>query len=67
MALHDAELARSLEPNIGAVSLTLTLPLDPALVGQHLFSQFATVDPTANAGGVVTSNGVETTIGGQRA
>jgi hypothetical protein len=42
---------------------TLALPNNPALAGVRIFSQSAWLDATANALGVVTSNGVELVLG----
>jgi Tol biopolymer transport system component len=48
----------------GTLVQTLAFAHEPALLGAALFSQFAAVDPEANALGVTLSNAVATTLGG---
>jgi hypothetical protein len=48
----------------GTLVQTLAFAHDPALLGVALFSQFAAVDPAANALGVTLSNAIATTFGG---
>jgi spore coat protein CotH len=48
----------------GLLTLPITLPNDPQLLGVQLFSQFAVVDPGASTPlPVIVSNGIETRIG----
>ena len=47
---------------LGTASLPIPIPNDPTLVGLVFFNQFAAAD-TANALGIVTSNGGQATIG----
>ncbi|MEZ5987541.1 MAG: S8 family serine peptidase [Planctomycetota bacterium] len=50
----------------GGGAVTLPLPRDPALVGGKLYSQAAVLDLGANKLGLVLTNGVALTIGGDR-
>lgn len=53
--------------NLGAgfpgMSVTLPLPASPQLIGVPFYSQAAWMDPTLNAFGIATSNGVRIRIG----
>ena len=55
-----------LADSLGSATQLVDVPVDQALVGQHLFVQFGAGDPRANTFGLVTSNGVDVTIGGVR-
>lgn len=48
----------------GRSSLALSIPVDPMMVGFHLYTQFGVLDATANTFGLAASNGVDVTIGG---
>jgi hypothetical protein len=47
----------------GAVSVHVSIPSDPALIGQAFYNQFWLFDPTANALGLTTSGAVQALIG----
>jgi hypothetical protein len=47
----------------GAAALPLTHPNAASLIGRRFFTQFLAVDPTANAWGLTTTNGVTTRLG----
>lgn len=49
----------------GSARADVALPLDHALIRGEFFTQFLIVDPGANPLGLVTTNGMHTTIGGQ--
>jgi V8-like Glu-specific endopeptidase len=64
MQLHDWALASiSTTTGTGTVSVPLSVPQDPALVGARAFVQFANVDAGANPFGAVTSNAAELVVG----
>jgi hypothetical protein len=46
----------------GAASLSVTVPNSPALAGTSAYLQSAALDPTANAAGIISSNGVQATL-----
>lgn len=48
----------------GQSSLALSIPVDPMMVGFHLYTQFGVLDATANTFGLAASNGIDVTIGG---
>lgn len=48
----------------GSGSYLLQLPLEPALVGTHLFAQDAVLDPAANQLGLHVTSGLDITVGG---
>ena len=47
----------------GSASSSITVPNNASLVGLELFHQWALIDPTANALGIVTSDAGAATIG----
>lgn len=49
---------------LGSASTSIYLPINPALIGQHLYVQDAIYDPGANQLGWNTSKGVDIKIGG---
>tara|TARA_R110002096_G_scaffold13714_4_gene48204 strand:- start:3333 stop:5735 length:2403 start_codon:yes stop_codon:yes gene_type:complete len=49
---------------VGSASTSIYLPINPALIGQHLYVQDAIYDPAANQLGWNTSNAVDIKIGG---
>jgi CubicO group peptidase (beta-lactamase class C family) len=48
----------------GRASQAVVVPVDPRMVGLHVFAQFGVVDARANTFGLAASNGVDVTIGG---
>ena len=48
----------------GTASQLVDIPLDPGLVGSHLYGQFAVYDPHANPFGWYLSRGLDVRIGG---
>ncbi len=50
-------------PSSHGYTLTIRIPANTALLGQTLYLQGMALDPTANAGGAIASNGLEFTIG----
>jgi hypothetical protein len=50
-------------PGLPGATITLPLPNSPALAGFALSSQSIWLDPAANAFGIITSNGVNVTLG----
>jgi hypothetical protein len=50
----------------GKANVLTTIPLDRSLIGLNVFTQFLTAEPGANAAGLTATNGVQTTIGGQK-
>ncbi|MGK0201780.1 MAG: CubicO group peptidase (beta-lactamase class C family) [Planctomycetota bacterium] len=49
---------------VGMASTSIYLPINPSLIGQHIYVQDAIYDPTVNQLGFNTSNGVDIKIGG---
>jgi len=47
----------------GSAKVTFPLPNATSLLGAKFFNQYLVVDPTANAFGIVTSNGGRGVIG----
>jgi hypothetical protein len=50
----------------GIEEATYNFSRDPSLIGVSLYSQFLTLDATANPAGLTTTNGLRTTLGGYR-
>ncbi len=63
--LVDPNLAVSVMTASGAASLSIPVPNLAALLGGSIYSQGMVVDPGANPGGAVVSNGVEGVFGGK--
>lgn len=49
---------------IGQASSSLYLPINPALIGEHIYVQDAIYDPAINDLDFITSNGVDILVGG---
>ena len=49
--------------NTGAHSYALTIPALPTLVGLHVFTTSAMLQPSANAFGAITANGIDGMLG----
>ncbi|MFO1052687.1 MAG: hypothetical protein U1F36_10780 [Planctomycetota bacterium] len=47
----------------GSISFAIPVPNQATLVGQHVYAQAIVVDPGANAGGMIASDGLDTRIG----
>jgi hypothetical protein len=56
------ELLSSLQIGAPSATSTYTIPNDPFFIGVSIYSQAVAVDPTANAFGFITSNGVASTL-----
>jgi hypothetical protein len=56
------EILSSLQIGSPSATSNLTLPADPFFVGLSVYSQAVALDPTANAFGFITSNGVRSVL-----
>ncbi|MEM7199399.1 MAG: hypothetical protein AAF628_03985 [Planctomycetota bacterium] len=61
--LVSADIALPITPVGGSARAPIMLPPDDALVGQDFYNQFVLIDPGANPGDLVTSNGGWARIG----
>lgn len=61
--LASAEVMVDVSTQLGATRVTVQVPAEPVLLRARIFHQCLSIDETANALGIVVSNGGITTIG----
>jgi hypothetical protein len=60
---NSIDVSISVPTSAFSARLPLTLPASQGLLGSHVFVTALAVDPTANAAGLTTSNGLDCTVG----
>ncbi len=62
--VDDIDAVSTITGRSGTADQTFSIPLDPSLVGNHLFAQWFLLDSAANSLGLVGTNGVDVRFGG---